>query len=134
MPLDVNTESRRRSNDLLEIALLLQMQDPNSQRSVELIDAADQKMQLVGDDFIPQQRLFERSLIAAARKDEDLAMEYLTQAYERGLHYRWRTLILSNIAFNNLHDEPEFENLIARIEQDMERQREQAHQLPGILR
>lgn len=133
-PIDVNMDDRRRSNELLEIAILLQMQDPASARAAELIDAAEQKMQLIDERFIPWQRAFERAGIAAARNDRQVAMEQLEQAFDLGLRSRWRNLLLSTIAFNSMHDEPEFKQLLARLEADTETQRELAYQIPGVLK
>jgi TolB-like protein len=134
-PLDL-TESdlRRRENDLLDIALLLQMQDPASARAAELIDIAEQQMQLIDERFMPWARALDRAEIAAARKNKQTAMERLEQVYERGLRFRWQNLLMSNIAFNSLHDEPEFKQLIARFEADMQRQRELAYRVPGAVR
>ena len=133
-PIEVDMDARRRSDELLEIAILLQMQDPASARVAELIDIAEQKMQLVDQRFIPWQRSLDRAGIAAARNDRQTAMQQLEQSFELGLRSRWRNHLMSTIAFNSLHDEPEFKQLVARLEADMERQRELAYQIPGVLR
>jgi hypothetical protein len=125
---------RRTYNDLLDIALLLQIQDPTSVRAAELINIAEQQAQLLDDQFIPWLRALDRAIIAAARRNKAVAIEHLEQAYDRGLRFRWRNLLMSNIAFNSLHDEPEFKQLISRFEEDMQRQREQAYQIPGVLK
>ena len=133
-PMDVNPDSRRNSSQLLEIAVLLQMQDPASERAAQLIDAAEQKMKLVDERIIPWQRALDRASIAAARNDRQAALEQLRQAYALGMRVRWRTLLFSSIALNGLQNEPDFKNLVAMLEADMEQQREQAYQLPGVLR
>jgi TolB-like protein/Tfp pilus assembly protein PilF len=133
-PIEVDMDARRRSDELLEIAILLQMQDPASARVAELIDIAEQKMQLVDQRFIPWQRSLDRAGIAAARNDRQTAMQQLEQSFELGLRSRWRNHLMSTVAFNSLHDEPEFKQLVARFEADMERQREMAYQIPGVLR
>jgi len=133
-PIDVDLDSSRDDNELLEIALLLKMQDPASTRATELIDAAEQKMHLVDERFLPSQRALDRAAVAAARNDPTGAIEQLRQAYDLGMRFRWRTLLLSNIAFNSLHEEPEFKRLVAMLEEDMQRQREEAYQIPGVLR
>ena len=127
------SDLRRRYNDLLDIALLLQIQDPASERAAELINIAEQQAQLIDDQFIPWLRALDRATIAAARRNKAGAIEHLEQAYDRGLRFRWRNLLMSNIAFNSLHDEPEFKQLVSRFEEDMQRQREQAYQIPGVL-
>jgi hypothetical protein len=42
--------------------------------------------------------------------------------------------MFTTIAFNSLHDEPEFQNLVSVIEAEMQQQREEAYKLPGVLR
>lgn len=133
-PIDVDMDSNQRDDELLEIALLLQMLDPASTKATELIDAAEQKVHLVDERFLPWQRALERAAIAAARKNPQAAMEQLQQAYDLGMRLRWRNLLLSNIAFNSLHEEPGFKHLVAMLEEDMQRQREEAYQVPGVLR
>ncbi len=133
-PLDLTeSEARRRDDELLDIAVLLQMQDPASEKAAELIDTAEQQMQLRDERFMPWARALDRAAIAAARKDKQTAMEQLEQAYELGLRFRWQNVLMSNIAFNSLHDEPEFKQLVARFEADMQRQRELAYQVPGAV-
>ncbi len=133
-PLDLTeAKARRRDSELLDIAVLLQMQDPASEKAAELIDTAEQQMQLRDERFMPWARALDRAAIAAARKDKQTAMEQLEQAYERGLRFRWQNVLMSSIAFNSLHDEPEFKQLVARFEADMQRQRELAYQVPGAV-
>jgi TolB-like protein/Tfp pilus assembly protein PilF len=133
-PLDVDMDSFRQSEQLLEIALLLQMGDPASAKADELINAAEQKMQLVDERFIPWARALDRASIAAARHDKQAALVQLERAFDLGLRARWRNHLMSTIAFNSLHDEPEFKQLIARFEADMDQQRERAYKIPGVLR
>ena len=134
-PLDLTqSDLRRRYNELLDIALLLQIQDPASERATELINIAEQQAQLMDDRFLPWIRALDRAKIAAARRNKAVAMEQLEQAYELGLRFRWRNILMSNIALNSLHDEPDFKQLVSRLEEDMQRQREQAYQIPGVLK
>jgi tetratricopeptide (TPR) repeat protein len=133
-PIDMGPGSFRRNEELLEIAKLLQLQDPASTRAVELIAAARQKIQAIDERFIPWQRALDKAGVAAVSGDKQQALEQLEQAYELGLRNRWRNLLLSNIAFNSLHEEPEFKRLVAMLEEDMQRQREEAYQIPGVLK
>ena len=133
-PLDLGDSSFSRSEKLLEIAQLIQMQDPASTRASELVDAAEQGMLSLDERFLPWQRALDKAAVAAVRNDQPRALEQLYRAYELGLRFRWRNLLLSNIAFNSLHEEPEFKRLVAMLEQDMQRQREEAYKMPGVLR
>ena len=131
-PMDVEQTTRRNYRQLVEIAVLLQKQDPVSERAKELIAFAEKRMQSLNEGFLPWMQAVDRAAIEAARKDKSTALEQLEQAYELGLRFRWRNILMSNIAFNNLHDEPEFIQLIARFEADMESQRIEAYELLGI--
>jgi len=133
-PLDLGKSSNRRNEELLEIAQLLLMQDPSSARAAELIDVAEKVMLSIDERFIPWQRAMDRAAIAAINDDQQLALEQLQRAYELGMRSRWRNLLLSNIVFNSLHEKPEFKRLVAMLEEDMQRQREEAYQIPGVLR
>ncbi len=133
-PLDVDPGSRRRLTELVDIALLLQMQNPASEHAVDLINAAEQKLQLVDKHFLHWHQALNKASIAAARSNKQAALEQLGQAYELGLRNRWRSLLMTTIAYNSLHNEPEFKHLVAKFEEDMDRQREEAYKLPGVLR
>jgi TolB-like protein/Tfp pilus assembly protein PilF len=133
-PIDVEPGSNRKKEEVLEIAQLLKIQDPESARAAELIEAARQKMQATDERFIPWQRALDKASIAAVTGDKQQALEQIERAYELGLRSRWRNLLLSNIVFNDLHEEPEFKRLVAVLEEDMQRQREEAYQIPGVLK
>jgi len=133
-PVELGKPSSSRSEKLLEIAQLLEMQDSASTRAAELIDAAEKEMLSMDERFIPWHRALDKASIAAIRNNNQLALEQLHRAYDLGLRSRWRSLLLSNIVFNSLHEEPEFKRLVAMLEEDMQRQREEAYQISGILR
>jgi len=119
---------------LVEIAILLQRLDPGSERATELINAAEQKMRLEDPLFLPWSRAVDRASIEAARGNKQTALKHLGQAIELGLRYRWQSNLMTNIAFNSLHDEPEFKQLISKIEEDMQLQREEAYRLLGDVK
>jgi len=133
-PIDLGASSIRRSEHLLEIAQLLLMQDPASTRAAELIDAVETEMLSIDERFIPWQRAMDRAAIATIHNNRQLALEQLQRAFELGMRSRWRNLLLSNIVFNSLHEEPEFKRLVAMLEEDMQRQREEAYKIPGVLK
>jgi TolB-like protein len=133
-PFDLGKLPSGRNEHLLEIALLMRMQDPASPRASELIDAAEQGMLSIDERFLPWQRALDRAAVAAVRNDQPRALEQLYRAYDLGLRFRWRNLLLSNITFNSLHEAPEFKRLIAMLEDDMQSQREEAYQIPGVLK
>jgi TolB-like protein/Tfp pilus assembly protein PilF len=133
-PLNIAESKDEMTRELLELGVLFQKQQAGSERDTALIDAAERH--LLGQDprFIPWRWELARASIAAARNNKQAALVHLNRAVELGLGWRWQNLLLSNIAFNDLHDEPEFKNLVAMIEANMQRQREAAYQMPGVVR
>jgi len=132
-PLELTeSDGRRKYRQLLDIGLLLQMQDPSSEQAAELINTAEHYSQLMNERFVPWARAMDRALIAAVRNNKPAAIEEVEQAFELGMRVRWRNLLTSNIAFHSLQSEPEFKQLVARFEADMERQRFEAYELLGI--
>lgn len=119
---------------LLEIAQLMQKQSPGSGHAEMLLSIAEERISSIDPRFIPWQRELEKASIAALRKDTETAIEHLYKAAEKGMRYRWRNLMYSNIALASLHGEPGFTKLVTKIEEDMQTQREEAYQLPGVLR
>jgi TolB-like protein/Flp pilus assembly protein TadD len=118
---------------LLEAASLMQKQAPGSERAEQLIDIAEQRILATDPGFIPWQRELEKASLAAIRNNGDAALEHLSSAMELGLRYRWQNLLYSNIALASLHGNPDFTKLVAKIEDDMQMQREMANRLPGVL-
>ena len=131
-PMDVELTTRRNYRQLVDIAVLLKTQDPASERATELITFTEKRMQLLDGAFLPWSQAIDKAALEAARKNKPVAMEQLELAFELGMRFRWRNLLMSNIAFNSLHDEPEFKQLVARFEADMERQRIEAYELLGM--
>jgi len=113
---------------------LLQMKDPNSQQATILIDAAEQKMQLIEDRWIPWYTSVRRATIATARGDNTAAIAFLNEVPDRKFGGRWRDYLTNWFVLQPLYQEPEYKRLIAAIEQDMESQREEAYELLGMTR
>jgi len=132
--LQLDLQTPLRADQFLDIALLLQIGDPTSEQASELIDAAEQKMQLRDDSFLPWQRSLDRASVAAARGDKETALQQLHQAYERQLRMRWRERLTSSIAFNGLRNEPEYKRLVTLFETDMERQLALTQELREIIK
>ncbi len=133
-PLALDMVTYQKAGQLIDIAVLLQMLDPGSAQAVELINAAEEKNQSRDERLMPWARARDRAAVAAVRNDKQAALEHLQYAVELGMRWRWQSTMFSTIAFNSLHDEPEFKNLVSVIEADMQQQREEAYKLPGVLR
>ena len=134
IPLGVDTNSNRNIGKLIEIARILQVQDPNSPQASILIDAVEQKMQLYEDRWIPWATSIRRAAIAVARGDKGAAIAHLNEVPDRKFGGRWRDNLTNWFVLEPLYEEPEFKRLIAAIEQDMEQQREEAYDLLGMAK
>jgi len=132
--LDLAAVPNGQSAELVDLAVLLQLRDPGSERASELINVAEQRLDLQDPLFLPWVQAIRRASIAAARDNKQAALEYLETAVELGLRFRWQSTLFTTIAFNSLYNEPEFKQLVSVIEEDMQRQRENAYQIPGALR
>jgi len=133
-PPDLDPESTRNIGRLVEIAMLLQMQDPNSPQATILIDAAEQKTQLFEDRWIPWVTAIRRATIATARGEKAAAISFLTEVPDGKFGGRWRDFLGTWWVMDSLQNEPEYKQLLAMLEEDMARQREEAYELLGITK
>jgi TolB-like protein/Tfp pilus assembly protein PilF len=130
----IDHDSPDNAGDLLDIALLMQKQDPDSTQATEFIDIAEQKHQTTESIILPWERALDRAEIAVARNDKETAIKELYSAWEQGYRWEWRSTLQIWFGFQSLHDEPEYQQLIAMYEQDMVSQREQVYELLGMTK
>ena len=114
--------------------MLLQMQDPNAPLATILIDAAEQRLELVEDRWIPWWTSIRRAIIATARGDKTAAIAFLNEVPDGKFGGAWRDHLGTWWVLDALHDEPEYKHLVAMLEEDMARQREEAYELLGMTR
>ena len=133
-PLGIDFDSPGKITQLVEIAMLLQMQDPGSEQAAALIDAADHKVNLIEDRWLPWVTSIRRSAIATARGDKAEAIKILLEIPDGTIGGRWRDAFETWFVFSPLHDEPDYKHLVAKLEEDMDRQREEAYELLGIVK
>jgi len=133
-PPNLDMESPGKTMRLVEIAMLLQMQDPGSQHAAILIDAAEQKVKLVEASWIPWVTSVRHAAIATARGEIATAITILQDVPDHSFGRRWRPLMNTWFVFAPLFDEPEYQQLVAMLEEDMVRQREEAYELMGIVK
>lgn len=129
----LDPDSTRNIGKLVEIAMLLNMQTPNSPQAATLLDAAEQQIQLFEDSWIPWWTAVRRATIATARGNKPAAIAALQKA-DGTFGGRWREYLSTWWVLEPLHDEPEYQSLIAALEEDMDGQREEAYELLGITK
>lgn len=120
--------------DLLQVAALLKLTDPTSERRSQLLEVVEN----MGDQQSPRRGLWaadlDKAAIATNRGDNETALKWLNGAWDKKWRLGWRAVLLNNAVFIPLKNEPGYQELVSRFEADMVRQREEAYQLMGITR
>jgi TolB-like protein/Tfp pilus assembly protein PilF len=119
---------------LASMAMVIKLQDPASGQLTALLEHAEELNRKASDRKIPFEKPFNMAMIESVRGNKQQAISALTTAFERGWRWDWQLWMHRDYQFEPLRDEPEFKNLTARIEADMEKQREEAYELLGLDR
>ena len=121
-------------DDLTEIAFILKSADVTSSKAVELLDFAERKLKEADPAVLPWISELSLAALENVRGNTDLAITYLDQAFDHNFRQDWRLKLQHWFVLESLHKEPAYQDLVARFEQDMERQREEAYELLGIAK
>ena len=131
-PLVLPADLAKQTVDIIQIAALLKLADPTSDRPEQLLEAAES----VTDQLPPQWLVFgadlDRAGIATVRGDFDSALQWLNNAWDKHWRTDWRSILLDDVVFSQLKNEPGYKDLVARFEADMDQQRELAYELLDI--
>ena len=118
--------------NMIQIAALLKLAEPTSERPAELLEVVEE---LNGKQH-PRWGVWASDLtsayIAAIRGEFDIALQSLNNAWDKQWRLGWRRVLLEDVVFTQLRNEPGYQELIARFETDMERQRIEAYELLDI--
>lgn len=120
------------TGDVIQIAALLKLADPTSERPAQLLEAVEG----VTADKPPAWGLWssdlDRAAIATIRGDYETALQFLNSAWDKKWRFMWRETLIDDAIFSQLKNEPGYKELVTRFELDMEQQRELAYELLGI--
>jgi tetratricopeptide (TPR) repeat protein len=119
---------------LAGMAQVMKMQDPGSEQATALLDHAAALNRQSDNRRIPFESGFRLAAIESARGNKPGAIAGLQAAFDAGWRIDWQGALRHDWRFQPLHNEPEYKNLVAMMEQDMERQREEAYELLGLKR
>jgi hypothetical protein len=81
---------------------------------------------------IPFASGFRLAAIESARGNKQAAIAGLQAAFDAGWRLGWQDVLRSDWRFEPLHNEPEYKSLVAMMERDMEKQRDEAYELLGL--
>jgi len=128
-PLILPPDLKYQSAGMIEIAALLKLADPTSERPEQLLTAVEN----LSDDLPAEWGVWagdiNRAGIATVRGDFDTALQWLNSAWDKQWRLGWRSTLLDDAVFSQLKNEPGYKDLVARFEADMDRQRQLAYEL-----
>ena len=132
--LEVPDDLPKQIGDIIQIAGLLTLAEPMSERPQELLNLVE----TLADDQHPSWGLWQpsisRAAIATIRGHHEKAIDWLNKAWDKNWRNGWRAQLINDVVLSQLADEPGYHALVTRFETDMERQREEAYALMGITR
>jgi tetratricopeptide (TPR) repeat protein len=117
---------------LARMAQVMKMQDPASEQAAALLDHAAALNRQGDNRNIPFSAGFRQATIEAARGNKPGAIAGLQAAFDAGWRIDWQSVLRDDWQFEPLHNEPDYKNLVAVLEKDMEKQREEAYELLGL--
>jgi TolB-like protein/Tfp pilus assembly protein PilF len=120
--------------DLIQIAGLLKQAEPLSDRWQQLLNFAEQ----YADQGSPGWGAWNTDLAFASintvRGEQQEALNRLYSAWDKHWRVGWQSILVEDAIMSQLSDEPRYQELVARFETEMERQREEAYVLMGITK
>ena len=118
--------------DMIQIAALLKLTDPTSQRPAQLLEVVEE----LNGKQAPKLGVWASDItfaaIATIRGEPEAALQSLNNAWDKQWRLGWRGVLLEDAVFTQLRNEPGYQELVARFEADMERQRLLAYELLEI--
>jgi tetratricopeptide (TPR) repeat protein len=120
--------------DVIRIAGLLKLAEPMSGRPEQLLDIIAGSVDQQNPRWGAWNPDLTRAAIATIRGERDVAVNWLNSAWDKKWRNGWREQLLDDVILTQLAGEPGYQELVARFESDMERQREEAYVLMGITK
>ncbi len=122
------------SGDATQVAGLLKLADPTSERPEQLLNAVE----AISGQQHPAWGIWasdiDNAAVATIRGDYETALQYLNNAWDKKFRFMWREALIEDAIFGQLKNEPGFKDLVARFETDLEQQRELAYELLEVQR
>jgi tetratricopeptide (TPR) repeat protein len=116
----------RYATDLVNIAVLLKMLDPGSERADELLKLVEQRLQRGDGRSLPWLQSVLKATVAEARGRRDEALDLLEMAIDQGLTFAWTWRVEIPLVMRDLQRDPRFQILEAEIQARLARQHDEA--------
>jgi Tfp pilus assembly protein PilF len=120
------------TGDAIRIAALLKLSDPTSERPEQLLNGVESVIGKQPPNRGAWSSDLKHAAVATIRGDNKAALQWLNGAWDKKWRLGWRTILLGDVVFSQLKNEPGYQELAARFEADMERQRSVAYELLEI--
>ncbi|MCJ7814533.1 MAG: hypothetical protein MUP31_00640, partial [Xanthomonadales bacterium] len=133
-PLEVPDNLQGHIWDIIQIAGLLTLAEPMSGRPEQLLDIIAGSVDQQDPRWGAWNPDLTHAAIATIRGEREVAVNWLNSAWDKKWRDGWREQLLDDAIFTQLAGEPGYQELVARFEADMERQREEAYVLMGITK
>jgi hypothetical protein len=135
VPVQINLEqSSWGVGSLIEIAMIKKSGGLVSGEVDEILQAAQSILEGTHPSVAPWLADINWAALENVRGNTKAALQHLRDAVGHGFRFNWRHTFEHWFVLENLHDEPEYKSLIALLEEDMDRQREEAYVLLGMTR
>ncbi|RLA49642.1 MAG: hypothetical protein DRQ98_13895 [Gammaproteobacteria bacterium] len=133
-PLQVPAPLNDKIFDVIQIAGLLKLAEPLSERPEQLLKISEKSAHQFSPGWGAWAPALAQASIATVRGDRQAAIGWLNNAWDNNWRASWRERLLQDAIISQLADEPGYQELVARFETDMERQREEAYEIMGIAK
>ena len=117
------------SSDVIQIAGLLKLADPTSERPEQLLKAVESISGQQHPAWGVWASDIDNAAVATIRGDYESALQFLDNAWDKKFRWMWQEALVEDAIFSQLKNEPGFKDLVTRFEADMEQQRELAYEL-----
>jgi TolB-like protein/Tfp pilus assembly protein PilF len=119
-------------DDLITMAGLLKLAEPLSGRSEALLQLAEPLLEVYFPGLGPWHADVRKARVATIRGNHDGATQYLSRVWDKKFRTFWRTDLVNDPVISQLNGVPAYQELIARYEREMERQREATYAMLGL--
>jgi TolB-like protein/Tfp pilus assembly protein PilF len=120
--------------DIIQIAALLKLAEPLSERPEELLSLVETRLEEHNPAWGAWGPDISRAAIATIRGQHEEALDWLNKAWDKKWRLGWRPILLDSVVLSQLSGEPGYRELVTRFETDMELQREEAYALMEITK
>jgi len=131
-PLEPPEDVATQAADIIQIAGLIKLSEPLSDRPLELLDIAERHAGQSNPAWGAWYTDVTLAAIATILGEPELAIDRLNSAWDKKWRISLPETLVTDVVFSQLAGNPGYQDLLARFDTEMERQRDVAYELMGI--